>query len=831
MTVLPTIILSLLLAILLCSCGGSDSEDNNSGNAEPIANAGLNQSTVEGSVVTLDGSASSDEDGTIAAYLWQQIQGPAITINNASSNIATFTAPAVDTDTTLIFRLQITDNDGVSASDDIVITVRDDSSAALSGLDQRPDNSTCVAPQRPVDNATITLTQVFDSLPNFAFPVALLQVPNNNSRWFVVERSGRILVFENNPNVEDISTFIDIEDIVNRDFNEGGLLAMAFHPNFQNNGEVFLYYTREGSPVRNTLARFTSSDNGLTLDASSEQILLDIDPPFGNHFGGQLGFDDDGLLYLSIGDGGSSGDPRNLAQNTNNLFGTLIRINVDEGAPYSIPLDNPFAGNALCNNGDGENNQETACPEIFSWGLRNPWRWSFDRDTGDIWLADVGQNAWEEINIMQLGGNYGWRIREGAHCFNPSQNCATLGLIDPVAEIPHPEAGSITGGFVYRGQAIEDLQGIYVVGDFVTGGLWALYNNAEGIREPVVLLNAGFNISSFAEDTEGELYLLNFGGSIYRIDSAENGSSEESIASLLSATGCVDPNNPTEPAAGLIPYDIQAAFWSDGAQKQRWMALPNNTSITVDENDDWIFPAGSILMKHFALNNQLVETRLLMHHPDGIWAGYSYEWNSQQSDAVLIQGGRVSNVAGQDWIFPGSSQCLQCHTDIAGRSLGVETAQLNRDITYPSTNRTANQLTTHESIGTLSQLLTESLANSPKLTNPLDQSATLNDRARAYLHTNCSQCHRPNGTTNVNIDLRYHIPFAAMNICDVEPQAGNLNINSAQIVAPGDPARSVLLQRINRRDALAMPPLGNNIIDGEGVTLISDWISSLVACP
>jgi uncharacterized repeat protein (TIGR03806 family) len=825
------LLIFIAFTLVVAGCGGSSGSDDDPDeppvNASPQANAGANQNVVEGTEVSLNASASSDSDGSITSYLWVQTNGPDVELLDGQTSLARFIAPAVDTTTSLVFRLTVTDDEGATATDDVVISVRDVDAPLESGLDARPANATCIAPEPPTTSASIELTRVFSDL-SFAGAVGLLHEPGNDSRWYVIEKAGRVRVFDNTA-TPNLRTFINIPDLVDDGPSEAGLLAMAFHPDFASNGQVFLYYTREEGSARSrdTLARFTSTDGGQTLDEDSEEILISIEHPFDNHYGGQLGFDTDGFLYLSLGDGGSGGDPGNRAQNTRNLLGSMVRIDVDDGEPYSIPSDNPFAGNALCLT--GSNTADTSCPEIFAWGLRNPWRWSFDRATGDIWLADVGQDRVEEINRIQLGGNYGWRVREGDQCHNPSSNCSTAGLIDPVAVIPQPTAQSITGGFVYRGSNIPALAGQYIVGDFITGGLWTLEADGEGSFSPELLDNTGKNIASFAEDMAGELYLITLNGEIHRLDPV--GSTSDNFPRLLSQTGCVDSSNPALPAAGLIPYGVNAPFWSDGAEKQRWLALPDESTITVNDAQDWELPAGSVLMKHFHLDDQLIETRLFMRHDDGNWAGYSYEWNSAGTDATLVQGGKVVNIGGQDWIYPSGAECLQCHTAAAGRSLGVETAQLNGDFTYASTGRTANQLITHEAIGTLAEPLSDQPENLPRLVNPADANASLAERARAYLHTNCAQCHRPDGPTNVNLDLRHTSSFADMAICNQAPQNGNLGIADSQLLAPGAPVRSILLQRMNRRDASGMPPLGSKLVDAEGVALIEAWIESVAECP
>ena len=406
-------------------------------------------------------------------------------------------------------------------------------SAAAPVDDTNPDNgpnddSDDNSGDGPSDGAPeISLEQEFASLA-FSRPVALLQKPGDNSRWYLLEQAGRVLRFAKDPNATRSEVVVDLRDQVDNGANEAGLLSMAFHSDFDDNGQVFLYHQISdpdtGDCCVSQLVRYTSDDGGDTLDPDSAQVLLSFTQPFENHFGGHLAFDNQGYLYLSIGDGGGAGDPGNRAQNTANLWGGMLRLDVDSGSPYAIPPDNPFAGEAdfLCNTDARRMDKEAEgghCPELYAWGLRNPWRWSFDRETGDLWLADVGQDRWEEINTLELGGNFGWRIREGANCFNPPSNCSTEGLIDPVAQIAHPDFLSITGGFLYRGSEIPALEGRYVFGDFVTGRLYSLVQAGGGDWEIDPLIeDTGLNIASFAEDQTGAIYLLNFGGSIFRLE-------------------------------------------------------------------------------------------------------------------------------------------------------------------------------------------------------------------------------------------------------------------------------------------------------------------------
>ncbi|MFV1984831.1 MAG: hypothetical protein ACC657_14895, partial [Thiohalomonadales bacterium] len=337
------------------------------------------------------------------------------------------------------------------------------------------------------------------------------------------------------------------------------------------------------------------------------------------------------------------------------------------------------------------------------------------------------------------------------------------------------------------------------------------------------------SISSFAQDSTGELYVLDIAGtSIYRLEPA-SATGTDTIPILLSNTGCFSATDTRLPATGVIPYDINALFWSDGAVKERYFAIPDNTTITINAENDWVFPIGSILVKSFKLGNplKLFETRLLMRHTDGSWIGYSYEWNAAETDATLVIGSKRKVVNGQNWLYPSSGLCNSCHTTIAGKALGLETAQLNKSMLYPSTGITANQLTTLDSIGMFTAPLADVPANLPALVNPYDNTANLQQRARAYLHTNCSQCHRSGGPTPANMALNYQTVDANMNICNVTPLRGDLGFTGAKIITPADPNLSILYHRMSNRDANTMPPVGSFIVDTQGASLLQNWITNM----
>ena len=658
----------------------------------------------------------------------------------------------------------------------------------------------------------------------------MIQAPRDTSRWFVVERFGTVKVFANNPAVATSSMFLDIGARVESSCAECGLLGMAIHPDFPATPRVYLVYTsldRNGGGGPDThLSEFTSRDGGLTLDPASERVVLTIYKNSVHHHGGGIIFGRDGYLYFATGDGNSAS--RNDAQDLKTILGKVLRIdirNTTGSALYSIPADNPFAAStAFCNvNGRGTQN----CPEVWAWGLRNPWRWSFDRQTGDLWLGDVGESNIEEVNRVVRGGNYGWRCFEGTR--DTTRGCGTpVGTMSPpIAQYTHDLGQAVTGGYVYRGSAIPGLVGRYLFADFVSGRIWNIPNDAAPTLEMTEGYDSGLNVSSFAEGPDGELYVVNMQGNLHQI--IGSGGATGGVATQLSATGCVDTTNPTLPSSGLIPYAPSAPFWSDGAAKERWIGLPDGQNINVGTDGDWDFPNGTVLMKNFRLADRLIETRLFMRHPDGVWAGYSYEWNAQGTDATLVRGGKQVTIGDQTWIYPSEAQCLQCHTEAAGRSLGLETKQLASNITYPQTGRDANQLVTLNAIHALAPPLADPSVETA-YPNPTGTAGTLNERARSYLHTNCSQCHRPSGPTTANLDLRYSTPLANTGACDVAPGLGDLGIANARLIAPGAADRSVIPTRMNlRNNTNAMPPIGARV-DTEGVQLIREWINSLTSC-
>lgn len=636
----------------------------------------------------------------------------------------------------------------------------------------------------------------------FESPVELTLGPGN--RFYVVEQAGRLAVVppEGAPTVA-----LDIHERLVAG-GEAGLLGVAFDPDFAQTGYAYFYFTRKVDQVpdrafQDVVARFESRDGGLTFDPNSEKELLALDDPYPNNNGGHLAFGPDRMLYVSIGDGGNVSDPKRYGQNKDVLFGKILRIDPRAADPYGVPPDNPFAG------GGGRG-------EIWAYGLRNPWKFSFDRKTGDLWSADVGQSTYEEINLITRGGNYGWSVREGRQCFGAG-TCAEEGFVDPIVEYGRAEGTAVVAGYVYRGTKIPALSGHFLYGDFGSGNIWA--TTKFGQSSVQLLLASGMNISTFGQDERGEVLVADYAsGAIWELAPAPEGQRATGEGSSLAQTGCyaIGEGAPR----GAIPYSVNSPLWSDGAEKERWVFVPENAKINVGEGGDFDLPVGSTAVKTFAVSGKPVETRLFTRFPDG-WAGFSYEWNDAGTDAVLLETGKTKDVPGGTWTYPSRSECFSCHTPAAGFTLGLEVRQLDRSSGGKNVlDGFARVLAAPVVKGVL-----------PPLAALEDTSRSAEDRARSYLHSNCSMCHREGGGAgSARMDLRVDRVLAEMGVCNAEPSAGALGIVGAKLVAPGSPSTSLLPLRMRALDEARMPPLTSKRVDEAGVSTVEAWIGGL-SCP
>ena len=628
-----------------------------------------------------------------------------------------------------------------------------------------------------------------------------------------------------------------------------GLQSFAFDPDYETNGRIYVSYSyNDGSTFGPTrLSRFTNDDpSDLNIDVATEEVLLEVPQTTNFHKSFSLAFGPDNLLYIATGDGGPQGDTENRSQDTSKLFGKVLRIDVsgttDTELAYHIPETNPFykVGPA---GGDTRK-------EILAYGFRNPWKISFDRINGYLFLGDVGFAEREEVNVVEAGKNYGWNIFEGSLCVS-GEDCDTSGIAMPLVEYDHEGSGAaVTGGFVYYGSEFPELVGIYIYSDFVKGRVWGLKYDGKLQEGPFTLVgSARMPVVSLFQDNAGEIYFLGYNG--------------EGTHKLKRTTGTLGSDFPVQLSdipdllkagrnedlisSGIYPYEPSAKLWSDGTYKTRLFALPYMEQMEYTEADGWNFPEQSLLIKNFALpmdrrdpvnSRRLIETRLLLRLNEK-WHGFTYEWDEAQTDAQLLTFGKtttytVVNENGENEVFthlfPSRNQCLECHTAGANWALGPSTAYMNFDYPYPKDDGVVvdNQLRTYNHIGLFTEELPDTPENLPRMPDPFDETEPLQDRARAYLAANCSYCHRPAGTTPASIDLRWEATNIEMNAFHQQASLGNLGATKGYILNIPEPPDSVLYRRISRRDDFQqMPPFGTNIVHDEGVELIEAWLTEL----
>lgn len=639
--------------------------------------------------------------------------------------------------------------------------------------------------------------------------------------------------------------------------------GVAGHPDFRKNGFIFIMHVMGEEVDEQTgsrISRYTvSRQPPFQADPSSEQVIIEW--PRGGHNGGCLRFGPDGYLYIATGDGSGIADQLQTGQKIDDLLGSLLRIDVDsqaDGRNYSIPEDNPF----ILRTGLHESTR----PEIYSFGHRQLWKYSFDTATGDLWGGEIGQDLWEMVYRIKKGGNYGWSVREGSHPFRPDRPQFRIEIEDPVVEHSHNDFRSITGGFIYHGSRLPELTGNYVYGDFDTGKIWTFRYSKEKVRGHRELADTAIRLVAFGEDQEDELYLLDYaGGRIHEL--VESPPAQETLSDFparLSQTGLFASTRDHTPAAGVIPYNVNSPLWSDGAAKYRFLAVPGNGTIDFDDVNypqpapgappGWRFPDGTVLVKTFALQLETgnpesevrLETRILHHKkmdgPDNgygaqVWRGYTYVWNRRQTDAFLL--GRDSldreltirdpaapgGSRKQTWHFPSRSECTLCHTMSAKYVLGVNTLQMNRNFDYHGT--VANQISTLSHIGMFSTPVEQGTDDLPRLVSPQDDSATLDQRVRSYLHANCAHCHRKWGGGNAEFQLLAPLPIGETGTIDIKPDQGTFQLKEARLIAPGAPEQSLIYHRMNLLGLGRMPHIASSVRHEEAIQMVEQWIRQL----
>lgn len=636
--------------------------------------------------------------------------------------------------------------------------------------------------------------------------------------------AGHIVQIRDDPDVSQAEPFLDVDGII---------YGVAFHPRYEQNGYLYVGSNGplQGKVKKTQVTRYTvSRQPPFAIDPKSATVIIEWESD--GHNGGDLDFGPDGMLYVSSGDGTSDSDTNLAGQDLSRLLSKVLRIDVDRPAPgmqYSVPPDNPFV------------NMPGVRPETWAYGFRNPWRLHVDKLTGDVWVGNNGQDLWEQVYLVQRGANYGWSVVEGSQPFYPQRKAGPTPFSKPIADHHHSEMRSLTGGVVYRGKEFPELHGAYIYGDWSTGRIWGLRHEKGRVTWHQELADTPLQITGFGLDSKGELLIADHGGAYYRLERAPREVQTTPFPTRLSETGLFTSVRGHQVHPALIPYTVNAPLWSDGAEKERYIALPGSAQIEFVPDRGWNFPDGTVLVKSFALyleagkpdSRHWIETRLLTRQ-QGEWAGYSYRWNEEQTEATLVGSAgedRVFAIQGphgryqQIWRYPSRAECMVCHSRAANFVLGLSTLQMNKPCSNDPSQE--NQLAMLERLGVFRSKLPKPPQAYPRLVDPSDPHAPLEARARAYLHANCAQCHVEAGGGNAMIQLEFGTPLDKMNLIGVRPLHDTFGIPHAQLIAPGDPERSILYQRVARRGAGQMPPLATSRIDQEAVQLLRDWIRQL----
>ncbi len=731
------------------------------------------------------------------------------------------------------------------------------------GLTNRTGNSTLRMPPSP-PVLGYTTVNAFGNL-TFLDPMGVRTPPGETNRTFVIEQNGIISVITNLASPTR-SVFLDIVSRVagGAPSDERGLLGLAFHPGYSTNRQFYVYYSTTSVPggqLHQRLARFqTRADNPNAADPTSEQPILTMPDDASNHNGGDVHFGPDGYLYVSLGDEGGGNDQYNNSQLIDKDFWSgIIRLDVDNreenvvpnphpaigAGTYRVPADNPFVG---VTNWQGRTlNPAAVRTEFYAVGLRNPWRFSFDSETGQLYCGDVGQGAREEIDIIVKGGNYGWAFREG-FIAGPKAAPAGVTALNPILDYGRGngtnQGASVSGGIVYRGQRIPALFGHYLFADYVSGNVWATrYTGAS--PSPFFRLFVDTGVVGFGVDpSNGDALLCDANDdTVKRL--VYQPVSGGPIPPTLADTGVFSDLATLRPAPGFVAYDVNLPFWSDFASKSRWFYVPTNRTIAYRASQNWSFPTGTVWVKHFELeltngipdSRRRLETRLLVRdNASGVY-GVTYRWGESATNASLVpETGQdesllVYDAAGgilrtQVWHYPSQAECLRCHTGPTqgGLALGFHTAQLNRDFDYGGI--TDNQIRALNNAGYFG-----AVSGAPEihtlraLARPSDEETSLEQRVRSYLAVNCSFCHAPGGSGLGTFDTRLFTPLSQAGL--VNGLLANNGGNPAmRTFVPGHPESSMIVSRISTIGSSRMPPLSSSIVDEEAVSLFQRWITN-----
>ena len=686
-----------------------------------------------------------------------------------------------------------------------------------------------------------------------------------------------IVRFDSREDVAESLTLLESKDTI---------FDMLFHPDYKKNGYLYLGCNGPGPEAKKhtRVVRYTISNKSpFTIDPKSAVTIKEWHSD--GHNGAALAFGKDGMLYVTSGDGTSDSDTWVSGQDMTRPLGKVLRLDVDhpdEGKQYSIPKDNPFL------------HIKDAVPETWAYGLRNPWRMHCDKKTGHLWVGNNGQDLWEQVYFIRKGDNYGWSVMEGSHPFYSLRKPGPTPFVKPIAEHHHSEARSLTGGIVYYGSKFPELQGCYIYGDHSTGKIWGIRHDGEKVTWHKEIADTSLQITGFGEDNDGNLLVVDLLGIIHKFIPVPKDLPQPHFPKKLSESGLFQSIRSHEMVEGVIPYSVNAPFWSDQAFKARFIALPEfdsegkPTFIDYSNTKSWTFPNGTVIVKSFALemehgnpqSKEWIETRF-MTRQEGEWAGYSYLWNKEQTDADLVESagrdvsfqiadkGEKEGTRKQVWHYPSRAECMVCHSRASNFVLGLCEVQMNKSHDYKTGSE--NQLNHLEQLRILkprSSDLKESLkrigqadgkkdkeldewvntqlsfpdqrkpatpdyllplpvSQLKKLVNPYDKTNSLEARVKSYLHSNCANCHINAGGGNSQMDLDFFADKDKIKILDEKPNHHTFGFKDAKIIAPGDPERSVLLHRISIVGTGQMPQISRNMVDKQAVELFTEWIRSL----
>ena len=675
--------------------------------------------------------------------------------------------------------------------------------------------------------------RIFPGL-TFSRPLDIQQIPGTD-RLVVVEEFGKLFSFV--PGAEKADVFGSLQDFDREIFRS---YAVTFHPRFAENRFVFTWGVQDlhGKDSRENgthIIRLRVTDeNPPKIDLASAKEIIAW--PAGGHNGGNMRFGPDGMLYISTGDGTRPDPPdgKVTGQDISDLLSSVLRIDVDHpdaARGYSIPKDNPFLS------------EPNARGEVWAYGLRNPWRISFDPKSGELFAGDVGWELWEMIYRIKRGGNYGWSITEGSQQdVRPDRLRGPTPIVPPLVAHSHEEAASITGGEFYHGTRLPALKGAYIYGDWQMGTFWSLRTDGDKVTEHREIARSSLMPAGFGIARDGELIIADHsGGGLYRLAPNPLAGKNSDFPRKLSETGLFTDVRTQTPAPGVVPFDVNAPRWADHATAERWVAFPDQSGAAVATESKgvvlrgrWGFPAGAVLAKTYSLEmergnpatRRRIETQIL-HYDGSLWHTYTYRWNDAQTDAELVQshgedttfsvkdksapGGEVK----QPWRFFSRSECARCHTLMNDFAQGFTSLQLDR-ATPAAPGR---QLDLFARLGLAPAEL--------RLTDPHGTEGSAELRARSYLHVNCGVCHRYNSGGAVPSYMHLETVLKEANLLNAKPVMGDLGLPDGRIIAPGDPGRSVLLYRMATAGRGHMPYLGGKLVDERGLLVVRDWISGL----